>query len=81
MPAKKTKKDEMSFEKMLDAINEISEKLSLGSLGLDESVELYTEGMRLIAMCKEKLDEAERKINVVSDKKTNTVNDYITEEE
>ena len=81
MPAKKTKKEEISFEEALERINEISEKLSGNSLGLDESVELYAEGMKLIAQCKEKLDSAERKIYLVSDKKTNKTIDYTFEEE
>ena len=81
MPAKKTKKEDISFEEALVKINEISEKLGEGSLGLDESVELYTEGMKLIAQCKEKLDEAERKIHLVSDKKTNKTIDYNSKEE
>ena len=81
MPAKKAKKEEISFEEALERINEISEKLSGNSLGLDESVELYAEGMKLIAQCKEKLDSAERKIYLVSDKKTNKTIDYTFEEE
>ena len=81
MPAKKTKKEEISFEEALERINEISEKLSGNSLGLDESVELYAEGMKLIAQCKEKLDSAERKIHLVSDKKTNKTTEYTIDEE
>ena len=81
MPPKKTEKAELSFEKAMERISEISDILGEGTLSLDESVELYTEGMMLIAKCKGKLDDAERKISVVSDKKTNTKEQYTTKEE
>lgn len=81
MAEKKTKKNEMSFESAMERITEISDILSQGKLSLDESVELYCEGMKLIAFCKEKLEGAERKISVVSDKNNNKTTQYISQEE
>ncbi|MBE6544176.1 MAG: exodeoxyribonuclease VII small subunit [Ruminococcaceae bacterium] len=81
MAAKKTVKEEISFEEAMERIGVISDKLGEGTLTLDESVELYTEGMRLVAYCKEKLDDAEMKISVVDDKKTNKKIKYTTQEE
>lgn len=81
MAAKKTQSNELSFESAMERIGQISETLAQGKLSLDESVELYTEGMKLISYCKEKLDSAERKISVVSDKKNNKTIQYISEEE
>lgn len=81
MPAKKTAKAEISFEKAMERIAEISEALGNGTLTLEDSVELYSEGMKLVAYCKEKLDDAERKISVVSNKETNKKTNYIPEEE
>ena len=81
MPAKKTTKEEITFEEAMERIGEISEALGDGSLTLEQSVELYSEGMKLVAYCKEKLDDAERKISVVTDKKTNKKTKYTTQEE
>ncbi len=80
MPAKK-KTELLTFEEALEKIEKISEKLERAELTLDESVELYSEGMKLVAFCKEKLENAERKIAVVSDKNTNATHNYQSTEE
>lgn len=81
MPAKKTKKEELTFEKAMERIGEISQLLGNKNITLEESVELYSEGMELVVYCKGKLDDAERKISVVEDKTTNNKTEYTTKEE
>ena len=62
-----TKKVEnIEFEDAMKRINEIVAKLSDASLKLDESLALYEEGVSLVAVCKKKLDEAERRISILS---------------
>lgn len=56
-----------SFEKKLRQIEDIVSKLESGDCGLDESIELYTLGVKLTAECKEKLDMAKQKIEQLSD--------------
>jgi exodeoxyribonuclease VII small subunit len=61
--AEKTEK--IDFEKALQQLEEIAEKLEDGDLGLDESITQFEKGMRLAKFCREKLDEAERKIEIL----------------
>jgi len=51
-----------SFEDMLKRLQEISEQLESEEIGLDESIKLYEEGIKLFQMCAKKLEEAELKI-------------------
>jgi len=51
-----------SFEDMLKRLQEISEQLESEEIGLDESIKLYEEGIKLSQMCAKKLEEAELKI-------------------
>ena len=61
-----TKKVEnIEFEDAMKRINEIVTKLSDTSLKLDESLSLYEEGISLVAVCKSRLDEAEKRINIL----------------
>ncbi|MBQ7132841.1 MAG: exodeoxyribonuclease VII small subunit [Oscillospiraceae bacterium] len=43
-------------------LEEIVSKLESSELSLDESVELYTKGVKLSAQCRKSLDEANLKI-------------------
>ena len=71
MEKKKTSKSgtekpaKMNFEKALKELEEIALKLEDGSLGLDESIRQFEKGMNLAKFCREKLDEAERTIEIL----------------
>lgn len=60
--------NDMSFEKALDALEALADELESGKLGLDESINRFERGMRLAALCKAKLDEAEQKIELLQKK-------------
>lgn len=62
MPAKGK---EPSFEEALKALESIVAKLESGDAKLEESIRLFEEGMRLAAVCQKRLDEADRKIEVL----------------
>jgi len=53
------------FEAAFARLEEILEKMNSGALSLDESLKLYEESDRLITLCSRKLNEAERKIEVL----------------
>ncbi|MAT59133.1 MAG: exodeoxyribonuclease VII small subunit [Melioribacteraceae bacterium] len=55
------KKNEKSFEELLQRLEEISEKLE-EDIGLDESIKLYEEGINISKICYSKLKDAELKI-------------------
>lgn len=56
---------EMKFESALEKLEEIVDKLESGDIGLDESLKLYEEGMKLLKFCSSKLDEVEKKIEML----------------
>ncbi len=55
------KKNEKSFEELLQRLEEISEKLE-EDIGLNESIKLYEEGINISKICYSKLKDAELKI-------------------
>ena len=58
-------KSEQNFEAALARLEVILEKMNSGSIGLDESLSLFEEADRLIAGCQKRLNDAERKIEVL----------------
>jgi exodeoxyribonuclease VII small subunit len=65
---KKTKKIE-SFEEALAELETIAQELESGELGLDEAIERYGEGISYARYCQKKLEEAERKIEILQKSK------------
>ena len=57
----------IDFEKELKRLDEIVNKIQDESLPLDESVKLYEEGNKIIAVLKEELAKAEEKIENIVD--------------
>jgi exodeoxyribonuclease VII small subunit len=53
------------FEKDLTQLEAVVERLERGDLTLDESVRLFEEGMKLSRSCKEELEQAEGRIQVL----------------
>lgn len=72
-----------TFEESMARIEEIVGLLEEGKTGLDKSMELYEEGIRLIRACTSALDVAERKIRILQRKKDGTLvcKDFHPEEE
>lgn len=54
-----------SFEIAFNRLEAILEKMNTGSISLDESLKLYEEADRLIAICSKRLNEAERRIETL----------------
>lgn len=53
------------FETAFTRLEEILEKMSRGTIALDESLKLYEEADGLISQCGKKLNEAEKKIEIL----------------
>ena len=64
MTAKKTAK-EQSFEKALARLEEIVEGMEEGNMPLDKMIAQFEEGQALVKQCSEKLNEVERRIEVL----------------
>ena len=56
---------EDNFELNLKKLEELFKKLDSDELTLDESIALFEEGMKLSKKCSDKLESAERKINIL----------------
>jgi exodeoxyribonuclease VII small subunit len=59
------RKKDMSFEGAVSRLEEIVQKMEDQELSLEESIEIFREGMDLVSFCNKKLDEAERKISII----------------
>jgi exodeoxyribonuclease VII small subunit len=56
---------EKKFETAMERLEEIVQKLEQGDLTLEESLKLFEEGVKLSRICNKKLEEAERKVEVL----------------
>ena len=56
---------ENDFEKALNRLNAIVSRLEQGDLPLEESLQLFEEGVKLSRYCSDRLEEAERRIEVL----------------
>jgi exodeoxyribonuclease VII small subunit len=62
---KKREAQSKSFETSLAALEKIVRELEKGELPLEESLELFEQGVRLSRECQERLNQAERRIEVL----------------
>ena len=62
---KKTGAQAQTFEASLTSLEKIVRELERGELPLEKSLELFEEGVRLSRECQERLNEAERRIEVL----------------
>lgn len=56
---------DVSFEKALARLEELVSKLEEGNLPLEESLELFAEGIELTKKCSRQLEAAEKQINIL----------------
>jgi exodeoxyribonuclease VII small subunit len=56
---------EKSFESSLRELEQIVEQLEAGDLPLEQSLELFEQGVKLSRECQKRLDEAERKVEIL----------------
>lgn len=55
-----------SFEKDLKRLEDIVAKMEQGDVPLDESMKLFEEGVKLSRLCSERLDKAEKKVEIIT---------------
>ena len=54
-----------NFEKALDELENIVQRLDGNELSLDESLSLFEEGIKLSRFCSQKLDSVEKKVEIL----------------
>ncbi|MDI9569579.1 MAG: exodeoxyribonuclease VII small subunit [Pseudomonadota bacterium] len=53
------------FEEALKKLEELVKTMEAGDLTLDDSLKAFEEGIRLIRFCTRKIDEVERKVEIL----------------
>ncbi len=59
--------ENMTFESALARLEEIVKSLDSGNAPLDESLNLFEEGVSLVKFCNGKLDSAEQRVKIVTE--------------
>ena len=59
-------KRKLTFEQALEKLEGIVSAIESGQIGLEESIGRYAEGTKLIKYCRGVLDEAEKKIQLLT---------------
>ncbi|MCL2337213.1 MAG: exodeoxyribonuclease VII small subunit [Firmicutes bacterium] len=54
-----------AFEEALARLEELVNKLEEGNLPLEESLQLFAEGIKLTRQCSRKLEQAEKQISIL----------------
>ena len=54
------------FESALKSLEEIVSQLEAGDLALDRALELFEEGVKISRFCNAKLEEAQRKVEMLT---------------
>ena len=60
-----TNEQPKSFEASLEALERIVQELEQGDLPLEKSLELFEQGIGLSRQCQDRLNQAERRIEVL----------------
>lgn len=55
-----------TFEESMTELEKIVTKLEAGDVTLDDSIELFEEGIKLAKSCQKKLDDAEKKVKLLT---------------
>lgn len=68
-PAKPSQKNrdpaDMSYEKAVEALESIVDRIESGEIGLEESIHAYRYGSALLRRCRAILDQAEQEIETL----------------
>ncbi len=72
---------EKKFESALSRLEEIVKELESGDLPLEQSLKLFEEGIKLSRICNKRLEEAERKVEILLKDKSGAIRAEPFEEE
>ncbi len=64
---------EKSFEETLERLGQIVADMESGNLSLEDSLKQYEEGIKCARLCKEKLEQAEKKVELLVKQADGTV--------
>lgn len=55
----------LNFEQAIEKLEQIVHRLENGDVPLEQAIELFQEGMKLSQLCSQKLEQVERKIEML----------------
>ena len=58
---------DLKFEEAMEKLEEVSARLSGEGVPLDEAIALYEQGVAYYGICRQKLDDANRRIKVIEE--------------
>jgi exodeoxyribonuclease VII small subunit len=58
---------DMTFEQAIESLERIVARLESGDVPLEEAIALFQDGMKLSHLCSDKLEQVERKIEMLVD--------------
>ena len=61
----KKDQEKKKFEEAVEELEKVVERLESGELSLEESLAAFEEGVSLVKFCNQKLDEVEKKIELL----------------
>ena len=62
----KSEKPKQTFEDALEELEKIVAQVEQGEIGLEESIDKYEQGMKLIKHCRTILSQAEKRIETIN---------------
>ena len=67
MAINRSEQPELNFEEAMARLEQIVRALEGGNFPLDESLTLYEEGVKLVKLCSNRLENAEKRIKILVD--------------
>ena len=67
--------NKINFEEAISKLETEVKKLESGNMTLDQSIASFEEAVRLVKLCNEKLESAERKVRILTEGEDGTVTD------
>jgi len=64
---------DITFESALQRLEQVVDQLEAGNLGLEESLKVFEEGVSLARRCAKYLDEAEKRIELLTRDESGTL--------
>mgnify|MGYP001180887090 CR=1 FL=1 len=58
---------EMKLEELFDKLDTVAKTLQGGEVSLEESFQLYYDGMKMLKACNDKIDRVERKMKILDE--------------
>ena len=65
----------MNFEEAIKKLESEVKRLESGNMTLDESIDAFVDAIKLVKICNEKLENAERRVRMLTENSDGTVTD------